>query len=432
MIDKTKALSFIIPKFFGQFIVFNYLCRHEYGGIGNRMNEQQEYKRIKRSLYTSPFLDNELLLKEIESFGKHSTSKKLYRKLLWKYRWHRLWFPNRLPLGKAPEYWQNSQQPLVTVIVPNYCHAPYLKERIDCILNQTFQNFEVILLDDCSSDGSSDILLSYRNHPKVSHVVINEKNSGNTFLQWDKGVALAKGQYIWIAESDDYADESFLDAMMAVYYMHPDCVMVRGGSYQTNERGRVIFRNWDYWREDGKVYYFSGKKYIRRNMLRFNYIYNASMVVFRKDVFQCIDKSYQKLRYAGDWQCWIELLECGPIGELRRKLNYFRQHSNKVSSRSYLTNKGFPDQFRVLAYVLKHVRISLFRRLMIRGEMYETYLRSFLGDSDSVVRESCFRILKEELEVKYWHLSFYRFFRSLGFRRYVLLEREVPKAKALD
>ena len=71
---------------------------------------------------------------------------------------------------------------MVSVIVPNYQHAPYLRERIDSILNQTYQDFEVILLDDCSKDESRDILLSYQDHPKVSHVVLNEENTGNTFL----------------------------------------------------------------------------------------------------------------------------------------------------------------------------------------------------------------------------------------------------------
>lgn len=56
--------------------------------------------------------------------------------------------------------------PTVSVIVPNYCHAPYLEQRIESILQQTFQDFELILLDDCSTDGSREILERYRNHPK--------------------------------------------------------------------------------------------------------------------------------------------------------------------------------------------------------------------------------------------------------------------------
>lgn len=68
-----------------------------------------------------------------------------------------------------------------SVIIPNYNHAPYLHERIDSVLNQTFKDFEVILLDDKSQDDSCCILRSYENNPHVSHIVLNEQNSGSTF-----------------------------------------------------------------------------------------------------------------------------------------------------------------------------------------------------------------------------------------------------------
>ena len=101
--------------------------------------------------------------------------------------------------------------PLVSVIVPNYNHAPYLRQRLDSIFNQTFQDFEVIILDDCSTDNSKEIIEEYRNRPQVSHVVYNETNSGSPFKQWAKGFDLAQGEYIWIAESDDWAELNFLE-----------------------------------------------------------------------------------------------------------------------------------------------------------------------------------------------------------------------------
>lgn len=78
------------------------------------------------------------------------------------------------------------------------------------IFNQTFQDFEVILLDDASTDNSREILHKYQEHPKVSHLIINETNSGSPFKQWEKGLAFARGEFIWIAESDDYCNIFFL------------------------------------------------------------------------------------------------------------------------------------------------------------------------------------------------------------------------------
>ena len=113
--------------------------------------------------------------------------------------------------------------PLVSIIIPNYNHAPFLRQRIDSVLNQSFQDFELIFLDDRSTDGSRDIIESYRNDPHVSHVVFNEVNTGSAFSQWKKGIGLATGEWIWIAESDDWAEPDFLSTMLAESANHPNC-----------------------------------------------------------------------------------------------------------------------------------------------------------------------------------------------------------------
>src|SRR5215469_17881071 len=106
-------------------------------------------------------------------------------------------------------------KPRVSVVVPNYNHAQFLPKRIDSILGQSFQDFEVILLDDCSTDDSRSILSQYSAPPRV-RLEFNQTNSGSPFKQWNKGVRLANGKYIWIAESDDYADERLLERLLAV------------------------------------------------------------------------------------------------------------------------------------------------------------------------------------------------------------------------
>ena len=101
-------------------------------------------------------------------------------------------------------------RPFVSVIVPNYNHATFLVDRLDSILNQTYQNLEIILLDDHSTDESLNILRKYESHDKVVSLDINSENSGNPFLQWIKGVKKAKGEWVWIAESDDVNNPEFL------------------------------------------------------------------------------------------------------------------------------------------------------------------------------------------------------------------------------
>src|SRR6267378_3052037 len=127
--------------------------------------------------------------------------------------------------------------PTVSVIIPNYNHARFLRQRVDSVLRQTFQDFELILLDDCSSDESQAILREYAGDPRV-RIEFNEKNSGSTFKQWNKGARLARGKYVWIAESDDYADERLVERLVRALDTDPEITFAYCGSWQISEDGQ--------------------------------------------------------------------------------------------------------------------------------------------------------------------------------------------------
>lgn len=99
----------------------------------------------------------------------------------------------------------------VSVIIPSYNHAKFLVDRIESVLTQSYTLFELIILDDASSDNSREIIESYRHHPLISRIIYSDKNSGSPFCQWQKGISLAKFDWIWIAESDDIALPNFLE-----------------------------------------------------------------------------------------------------------------------------------------------------------------------------------------------------------------------------
>ena len=92
----------------------------------------------------------------------------------------------------------NNTAPLVSVIVPNYNYSSFLKARLDSVFNQTYGNFEVILLDDASTDNSVDMLKEYAKNEHTAVLEINEKNTQCPFAQWVKGIRLAKGKYCWM------------------------------------------------------------------------------------------------------------------------------------------------------------------------------------------------------------------------------------------
>lgn len=223
----------------------------------------------------------------------------------------------------------------VSVIIPNYNHAPYLKQRIDSVLNQTYQNFEVIILDDCSVDTSREIIEEYRNNKKISSIVFNEKNSGSTFKQWNKGVGLAKGDIIWIAESDDVADKDFLKSLVPHFEDDPNVGIVYCQSYRYNSNNKIT-GNWKSWTDDLDSLSFSnefkmeGIKYIKQYLLFKNTIPNASAVLFRKDLYQQIGGADEKVFTCSDWLTWLKILSISNIVYIPAMLNYFRYHEKSV------------------------------------------------------------------------------------------------------
>ncbi|TKR29427.1 glycosyltransferase family 2 protein [Luteimonas gilva] len=232
--------------------------------------------------------------------------------------------------------------PEVSVIVPNYNHAPYLAQRVDSILAQTFRDFELILLDDRSSDDSWTVLERYRGHPQVAHLIRNDANSGSPFKQWEKGIGLARGRYVWIAESDDWCEPTFLETVLAGLRADPDCVLAYCQAYFVGPDGML---NWQS-RHDRLAETLDGRDFIRRHMAPTS-IYNASMAVWRKDKYGQVPKDYTQYRFCGDWLFWIGLARLGKVHISGKLLDYYRQHPHNVSTGVYRSGLNFVEEMKV-------------------------------------------------------------------------------------
>lgn len=236
--------------------------------------------------------------------------------------------------------------PKVSVIVPNFNHAKFLKKRIDSVLNQTFQDFELIILDDCSTDNSRELIETYRNHVKVTGVVYNEQNSGSPFKQWQKGVELAKGEYIWVAESDDYADRSFLE--MIVRELANNSVGIAFCNSHWIDDSGEIKKSLSVYNESFKIV---GKEEVKRKMLYNCSIQNVSSCVFRKDVAVHHLPKIVSFISCGDWLFYILLLTNSNLSFIGEKLNYFRWYHNNVSNNASVTDLWLLEQVRMVKYI---------------------------------------------------------------------------------
>lgn len=227
--------------------------------------------------------------------------------------------------------------PLISIIVPNYNHENYLVQRLESIFNQTYTNFEVILLDDCSTDTSRAILLEYAKNPKVSHCVFNEINSGNTFVQWNKGISLAKGEYIWVAESDDFCALNFLEEVTKPLLENKDVTLSYCQSNRVDESGKIT-GNWLNYTDNLDASLFlthfvmEGNDFIEQFLIRKNVIPNASGVLFQKArAVQLGELDIDPvLKTCGDWLFYLKLITNNKIAYNPKVLNNFRFHSESV------------------------------------------------------------------------------------------------------
>ncbi len=243
----------------------------------------------------------------------------------------------------------------VSVIVPNYNHAAYLPQRLDSIFNQTFSDFEVILLDDCSTDDSANILQQYaeKYENKVAHLVVNEQNTGNPFVQWKKGIELAKGELIWIAESDDFCEPTLLETLYHAIVAKPEAHVAAANLIQVDAKGEQLPNRTHY-----KNNTYSSEKALTRYFTSGTYLWNASAVLFRKKVTQNIDWQWiTSFKFCGDWLFWCLLLEKGALVTVRPYLSYFRVHPRSVSSQEASQYRTFTEGLDIVEWIMK--RFSL-------------------------------------------------------------------------
>jgi glycosyltransferase involved in cell wall biosynthesis len=258
--------------------------------------------------------------------------------------------------------------PKVSIIVPNFNHEEFLRTRLESIYNQTYKNFEVILLDDCSTDQSVKLLQEYASrYSKITRYCFNRINSGQVFQQWKRGLELATGDLVWIAESDDYCSNNLLDEL--VKFFTNQAVML---AFCRSEfvRGNPAARWWtmedylgdlnlDCW---SRPFIKSAHWLVNNAWGIKNIIPNVSSAVFRNpgylDLFD--DREWTVLKLCGDWIFYLTIVRGGLIAYSPKATNFYRQHLDNISVKAqredvYYREHEIVGKYLVSLYLLNPV-----------------------------------------------------------------------------
>jgi glycosyltransferase involved in cell wall biosynthesis len=276
----------------------------------------------------------------------------------------------------------------VSVIIPSYNHARFLTQRIDSVINQTFRDFEIIILDDCSSDGSREIIETYCDRYSFIKCYYNDVNSGSPFSQWNSGVEKANGEYIWVAESDDYADAAFLEKSVAVLSENLNVGIVycdskvidenEGTEYLVSEKKFALG-----WKNCMNDYIKNGREEISDSMYLDNPIYNVSSVLFRKNFYLKAGGADHTMKFCGDLLLYIKILYISDIAYISLPLNTYRIHRDSSLNRYFRSNDYLKELIRVYAYVIKNSGLPAKKKSEIFSRLILTSARRikhFLSD----------------------------------------------------
>lgn len=225
----------------------------------------------------------------------------------------------------------------VSVVIPNYNYQDFITERIDSILMQTYPIYELIILDDCSTDNSVKVIENKIKDIKDIKVrfIKNEKNSGCVFKQWKKAFEIAEGDYIWIAEADDSAENNFVEEVIKGFD-DKNVVISYCESARIDENNMLIREKsddlYDMCRtgEWNSNYTKDGKDEIIEHLSVTNTILNVSSVMWKKQDYSEILEKATEFKVAGDWYIYYNALRNGKIAWNSKPLNYYRKHSKSV------------------------------------------------------------------------------------------------------
>jgi len=247
-----------------------------------------------------------------------------------------LYMPNGLKMNHSNNIYHKSG-PKVSVVMAVYNSEPFLSETIESILNQTFQDFEFIIINDCPTDNSPETVKRYAKKDARVVLVNNEYNKGPAYSR-NAGIKKAKGNYIAIIDSDDVALPERLKKQYDFLEKNQTIFLAGSGWYDIDLHGNYLKKR-------------IPTKNANKKLLRANCIHNPT-VMFRND-----QKTFyrDKFHYAHDYDLWLRLMDRNKqLINLQEPLIKYRQNPASITFK----NRGKQKLFRDKAIDFYHQRAA--------------------------------------------------------------------------
>ena len=270
--------------------------------------------------------------------------------------------------------------PLVSVCIPAYNNADYISETIDCILNQTYKNIELVICDDHSTDKTIEVIQSYSD-PRVK-LFLNEKNLGMSG-NWNNCLNHCTGEFIKLICADDMLTNDALEKEVIALINHPSAVMSESDTQFRDLQGNTK-GSYTRYKKSGLV---DGKVIARAGLFSRNLFGAPLNNTFRRSVLEQVHGFDPSFKYILDYDFWVSIACLGDVYIIHEPLNYFRLRSDSNTGKVLTTEqKAYVEEHKML--LRKHsqeLHISnvdftlsvMIRKILNFGS--RIYLRLFIG-----------------------------------------------------
>jgi glycosyltransferase involved in cell wall biosynthesis len=288
-------------------------------------------------------------------------------------------------------------EPLVSIITPAYNSAGFIRETIASALAQTLRNFELIVVDDGSSDDTIEVV--HRIAAGDPRVIVMLSPHGGPAQARNVGLEAARGRYIALLDSDDIWMPQYLEQQIAVLERTPDCAIVTSNAIN---RGSALDGRTVWPRQSGLRTLSLRDLIVRENSV-------CIMAVFHRRVVSRIGPFDRAFTGNEDYEFWIRAANAGfGIVQNGRPLGYYRRREGSVSADEVRMIEGILRVFETASRMtgpIQHERVALDRqRNRLRQELLKAQMRTSLANHDAATAAQRLRTLSELRGS--WHLAF--------------------------
>lgn len=267
--------------------------------------------------------------------------------------------------------------PLVSVFIPAYNADRFLSQAIDSVLAQTYQNYELIIVDDGSTDHTADILKRYQADPRIT-IHRHPENRGMA-TAWNVGLSLSQGELIAKLDADDFYEPDYLASMVDFFQKHQQVGLVFSGLNLIYADGRRepemrFLRSWVREREQ-----------FLPTLLHLCVIRSPTVCV-RRACYDQLGDFVEQMRIHADWEMWVRIAANYPVGFVAHRLaNYRVSYGLNITAQAAIDGRSMQDlqlwlkllENNELPYQLSETEWNIFRWGIYEIEMHFAAMAAF-------------------------------------------------------